>query len=794
MRLPVTISLWLAFFLTILPAVQIFAQLPTQTVKGIVIDRERGIALPGANIVIVNSSPLTGTLTDETGKFRLSAPIGRITIKASFMGYHDFIIKDILVATGKQVDLPIEMSENLVSAKEVIVTAGGNNNAPLNQMATISARTVRANDALRFAGGFYDPSRIVNSFAGVVTANSDESNDIVIRGNSSRGLLWRLEGIEIPNPNHFGDGQGGSGGAYSAITSNVISSLDFFTGAFPAEFGNAISGVMDLTLRKGNTDKHEFAFQTGMIGAEVAAEGPLSKSNSSSFLFNARYVNFSLLSNLGLIDLGETNYAPRSNDMVFNINIPGKKRGSLNIFGFTGTSSIGKTAEHDYNSWENDNDRWEEIGKLSSAVAGIKHLYPLPGGNSFLRSVVAFTTYHDSYNEGFVDSSYNRTDSYYYDFRYPSLRVSEMLNSRITSRTILRTGLNVQFLMARMTDMKQNSEGTYDTLVAPNASGLLVEYYAQIKNRITDNFEITYGFHTMSYSVNREMTVEPRAGMRWQVSPGNFFTAGLGIHSRMESFPVYYNLIKNDFNEPVPMNKDLRFSKSFHTVAGVDLSVAKDIRLKGEIYNQNLYDIPIVYNKNSRYSSINSAEDLPSAKLENKGRGYNRGIEFTLEKSYSSNYYFLVTLSLFDSKYKAGDNKWYNTYYNTSFVSNLLAGKDFYFGATKRNCIGLNLKTLYRGGYRYTPVDIEKTTRYKRIVYSSEIYGTRLPDFIRVDGGINYRRNNPSFSWIIMVDVQNLTGRKNVFRKKYSYTNGAIAENNVYSLGTVPILNFRIEF
>jgi hypothetical protein len=784
--------------MAIIPAIllsgHLFAQTPTQTVKGIVSDRERGTPLPGANIIIVNSTPLTGTISDENGKFHFTAPIGRITIRASFMGYQDFIIKDILVATGKQVDLPIEMSENIVTAKEVVVTAGGNYGSSVNQMATISARTLRANDALRFAGGFYDPSRMVNSFAGVVTANNDESNDIVIRGNSSRGLLWRLEGIEIPNPNHFSDGQGGSGGAYSAITSNVISSLDFFSGAFPAEYGNAMSGVMDLSLRKGNTDKYEFAFQTGMIGGEVSAEGPVFASKNSSFLINARYVNFSLLNNLGLIDLGETNYAPRSHDMVFNINIPTKKAGLFNIFGFTGGSSLGKTAEHNYNLWENQNDRWEEMEELNTTVTGLKHLFQLPGGNSYLRSVFAFTTYHDSYSEGFIDSSYTRANSYYYNFRYPAIRFSEMLNSRITSKTILRMGLNVQYLMARMEDMRQNSSGMYDTLVTPEASGLLLEYYAQIKNRVTENFEITYGFQSMSFSVNGEMTVEPRAGMRWQVSPGNFFTAGIGLHSRIESFPVYYNLIKNDYSEYVPLNKDLHFSKSFHLVTGVDLSVSKDIRLKIELYNQSLFDIPIVYNINSRYSSINSAEDLPSAKLVNKGLGYNRGIEFTLEKSYSSNYYYLFTLSLFDSKYKAGDNKWYNTYYNTSFVSNLLAGKDFYFGKTKRNCLGINLKSLYRGGYRYTPLDREKTIRYKRIIYSSQTYGERLTDFLRIDGGISYRRNNPSFSWVIMADIQNLTGRKNVFRKKFSYANGSIIESNVYSLGAVPVLNFRIEF
>jgi hypothetical protein len=789
-----SIVLWPLLILVLLPAGAIKAQVPTQTVKGIVTDRERGTPLPGANIVILNSLPLTGTISDENGKFRLSAPIGRITIRASFMGYQDFVMKDILVATGRQVDLPVEMTENVVTAKEVIITANGNNSTPLNQMATISSRSLRATDALRFAGGFYDPSRMVNSFAGVVTANNDESNDIVIRGNSSRGLLWRLEGIEIPNPNHFSDGQGGSGGAYSAITSNVISSLDFFTGAFPAEYGNAMSGVMDLSLRKGNTDKHEFAFQTGMIGAELAAEGPLSKSKNASFLLNARYVNFSLLSKLGLIDLGETNYSPRSHDMVFNINIPGKKAGGLNIFGFSGGSSLGKTAEHDYNSWENQNDRWEEMEEISTTVTGIKHLFPLPGGNSFLRSVIAFTSYRDSYSEGFVDSSYNRTNSYFHDFRYPAFRLSEMLNSRITGRTFLRTGINVQYLLARMEDVRQNAAGNYDTLVSPSASGLLLEYYAQVKSRVTENFEFIYGFHTMSFSVNGEMTVEPRAGLRWQASPGKFFNAGIGLHSRIESFPVYYNLIKNDFSEYIPLNKDLHFSKSFHSVAGVDLSVAKNMRLKMELYNQSLFDIPIVNNYNSRYSSINSAEDLPSAKLENLGLGYNRGIEFTLEKSYSSNYYFLFTFSLFDSKYLAGDKKWYNTYYNNSFVSNLLAGKDFYFGSTKRNCFGINLKSLYRGGYRYTPIDQEKTIRYKRIIYSSQTYGERLPDFLRVDGGISYRRNNPSFSWVVMADVQNLTGRKNVFRKKFSYSNGNIVESNVYSLGAVPVLNFRIEF
>ena len=773
----------------------LFSQSPTQVIKGVAIDKDTHVPLPGTNVIIINSDPLAGTTSDENGKFRLMAGTGRISLKASFLGYEDLIINDILVATGKEIDLTLEMSEKIMKANEIVVTASNNKQAAINPMAAVSASTIRAGDALRYAGGFYDPSRIVNAFAGVITANNDESNDIVIRGNSSRGLLWRLEGIEIPNPNHFSDGQGGSGGAYSAITSNVISNFDFFTGAFPAEYGNAMSGVMDLNLRKGNPDNYEFAFQTGMIGAEVSAEGPLSKTNGSSFLVNARYVNFSILSRLDLIDLGETNFAPRSSDIVLNTNFPAGKAGIFNLFGFYGKSQIGKTAVHDYNAWQSDRDRWEEYESIESGVAGIKHIYSLPGGKSFMRSVLAFTYYSDSYSEGFIDSSYIRTNSYYYSYKYPSVRYSFMMNNKLDSRTIIRYGLNLNLLGASMQDFKINQAGLYDTLVAPDGSGFLTTLYIQMKNRVTEKLEFNSGFHVINFSVNGDMNVEPRFGMRWQAAPGNFFTAGIGLHSRIESFPVYYNLIKNRYDNKIPLNKNLGFSKSFHSVIGVDLSAGKNLRIKIEGYNQQLFEIPIINNTNSKYSAINSSEDLPSTALDNEGLGYNRGVEFTIEKSYSRDYYLLYTLSLFQSKYRAGDKKWYNSYYNNSFVTNFLAGKDFYFGNNRRNCFGVNFKSLIRGGYRYTPVDIARSIKYKRIIYdSSRTYGAQLPVFIRIDGGLSYRRNNAGYSFMIMADVQNVTGRKNVFRKRFSYESNQLIETNVYSLGAVPVINLRIEF
>jgi hypothetical protein len=771
------------------------SQILTHILKGTVTDRETKMPLAGANIFIINSNPPTGTATDSDGKFRLSAAIGRISIKISFLGYEDLILNNILIATGKEVEINAGMVEKVVITQDVLVRASQISRPNLNPMAAISTHTIRTEEAMHYAGGFYDPSRIVNSYAGIITSNSDYSNDIVIRGNSSRGLLWRLEGIEIPNPNHFSDGQGGSGGAFSAISTNVIDNFDFFTGAFPAEYGNAYSGVMDLNLRKGNTDKREYAFQTGMIGAEISLEGPFSKKAKASYLFNARITNFELLNDLQIIDLGETNYAPRTKDLVFNINIPVRKAGIFNLFGLYGSSEIGKTAIHDTSQWHSLSDQWEEMEKQSTGTVGIKHLFILPNSKSYIKTVIAYTSYTDKYAEGYVDSSFTLNRSYYYSYNYPSFRFSFLGNHKFNSRHSIRAGINYNYLTANMENFRLVSGDIYDTLVAPEAEANLLQEYVQWKLRATNNLELNMGFHVLHYSINHQTSFEPRFGLRWQLAPGRAIIAGMGFHSRTEALSVYYAYIKNTSGLRFPSNKEMELSKAFHFVGGVDFSFRNDIQVRIEAYYQNLYNIPIVNKITSQYSTINSAENLPDALLENAGKGFNRGIELTVEKAFTKNYYFLITGSLFNSKYKAGDQHWYNTYYNSRYVTNLLFGKDFPVGNNKRSTIGINAKYVFRGGYRYTPVNETKSLKSKKIISDvSKTYESQLPDFMRLDVGIYFRRNNPRFSWILMLDIQNTTNRENVFRKRFFYENGQIGSSSVTSLGIVPVLNFRVEF
>lgn len=771
------------------------SQVITQILKGTVTDKETSKTLPGANIVVINSSPPLGTTTDSNGKFRLSLEIGKVSIKISFLGYEELSLNNIIIASGKEVDINVALREKVIQTSDVIVRSDKAGRKSINQMSTISTNTIRTEDAMRYAGGFYDPSRIVNAFAGVVTSNSDQSNDIVIRGNSSRGLLWRLEGIEIPNPNHFSDGQGGSGGAFSAITSNVIDNFDFFTGAFPAEFGNAFSGVMDLNLRKGNSDKNEYAFQTGMIGAEISMEGPFSEKAQASYLINARYTNFKFLSDLKLIDLGETNYAPRTKDMVFNLNLPLKKAGNINLFGVFGSSELGKIALHDFSKWTSLSDRWEEMEKQSSGSIGIKYLYVLPNSKTFIKTVLAYTTFLNSYREGYVDSSYMLSNSYFNSYKYPTFRSTLQVNHKFNSRNTIRGGVNFNILSGIMSDFRKLSSGTFDTLVSPSGQGSLLQSYAQWKYRPFSTLEINTGLHLLESSLNLHLSIEPRLGIRWQITPGNALIAGFGLHSRTESLSVYNALIKNTEGVRAPLNSKMDFSKALHWVAGVDLSLMNDIRLRLEGYIQSLYNIPIVNKTTSQYSTINSAEQLPDAILENSGTGMNKGVEITIEKAFTKNYYFLITGSLFDSWYKAGDQKRYNTYYNTRYVSNILLGKDFFVGKNKKNSIGINAKYVFRGGYRYTPVDEKKSLTAKRIIYNvSATYDSQLPDFMRLDAGINFRRNHPRYSWIVMLDIQNASNHKNVFRRRFNFEKGHIVSNDVLSLGIIPIFNFRIEF
>jgi hypothetical protein len=276
-------SIFIAFLLFTFS--QANSQTITQTIKGIVVDKQTQMPIPGVIVQLINSEPIIATSTNEKGEFKLSnTPIGRWQINFQMVSYKEKYITIILNA-GKESVSTIELEESVIQGQEIVVTAEQDKTKTNNKMSTVSSRLFSSEEAARYAGSRNDPARMAANFAGVSGAN-DSRNDIIIRGNSPIGILWRLNGLDIPNPNHFGN-SGSTGGPISILNNNTLDNSDFLSGAFAADYGNATSGVFDLKIRQGNNEKYEFLAQMGFNGFELGAEGPITK--NSSFLLNYRY-------------------------------------------------------------------------------------------------------------------------------------------------------------------------------------------------------------------------------------------------------------------------------------------------------------------------------------------------------------------------------------------------------------------------------------------------------------------------------------------------------------------------
>ena len=334
--------IYLIFFLFMIPQVA----LSQQTIRGTVTDAQTLQPLVGATVLLLGSDPVVGTLTDDEGRFRLEAvPVGRQGIQITYVGYEPVLRNNLIVSSAQEVVLEIRMEEQIRMADEVEIVAETDKSGSINELATVSVRTFSVEEAQRYAGSRNDPARMAQNFAGVSGVN-DQRNDIIIRGNSPAGVLWRLEGIDIPNPNHYG-ALGTTGGPVSMLNNNNLSDADFITSAFPAEYGNALSGVFDMGLRNGNDETYEFMGQLGFNGLEAGVEGPLPIGKHASLIANYRYSTLAVFKLLG-INSGTGAAIPEYQDLTFKLNVPTQMPEDLSFSAWEetarSTSSIARAA------------------------------------------------------------------------------------------------------------------------------------------------------------------------------------------------------------------------------------------------------------------------------------------------------------------------------------------------------------------------------------------------------------------------------------------------------------------
>lgn len=777
------------YMVLILFAGTVHAQQLTQTIRGTVVDKISQSPMPGAVVVLLGSTPLKGTATDVNGQFSLKdIPVGRQSIKVTFMGYKEAIIPNIAVNSGKEVVLNIQLEEQIVQANEAVVKAKVEKRKPLNELAIVSTRTFSVEETQKFAAAFNDPGRMATSFSGVV-AVGDGNNTISIRGNSPNGLLWRMEGVDIPNPNHFSS-VGTSGGGISILSAQLLGNSDFMTGAFAAEYGNALSGVFDLKLRKGNNQKREFTFQAGILGIDVASEGPIRKGYEGSYLINYRYSTLSLLSLVGLDVIGDatTNFQ----DLSFNVSLPTKKYGTFGVFGFGGLSSQTTIAERDSAVWKEDGFKQYQMRFLANTGTFGVNNTKLFGKKMVLKSTVLFSGTENAYKENKLDNNYRINLEEQESYVQSKLGITSTLTRKIDARNSIRTGFIVNFLNYDLQRKAlEDSTNVMEVTLANSGSTSTIQTFAQWNHKLSERLTTNIGLHTLLLTLNNTYSIEPRASIKYDLSSKQYVSFGYGLHGQIQPLGTYF--AKPNGSTEL-LNKNLGISKAHHYVLSHDISVSPHTHIKTEVYYQHLFNIPVSTDKQSIYSVLNDVEGFTDEQLANNGLGRNYGLELTVERFLHKNLYYLLSGSLYESKYKAPSGQWFNTRYNTNYALTFTAGKEWELSEKrKRKVLGINTKLVYVGGFRNTPIDIEASRKKEETVYINErAFSHKSSDYMRMDIRFSIKRNYAKTTTTLSLDLQNATNHQNVGGQYFDKNSQTI--KNWYQAGLIPVLAYKIEF
>ena len=483
---------------------------PTQTVRGIVLDSKTNAPIEFATVRIMNVGSL-GSTTDSLGRFRIdNVPVGRCNIQTSYVGYNTNIFNEIPVTSSKEVYMEITLDENIHSLAEVVIQPEIKKDKPLNAMAITGGRMISMEEAGRFANGFDDPARLSSAFAGV--AGDVGTNAVAIRGNSPQFTQWRLEGVEIPNPTHFADLTGLGGGFLSALSTQVIGNSDFYNGAFPSEYSNALSGIFDMQIRNGNNQKYEHTFQLGILGIDLASEGPISRKHGSSYIFNYRFSTTSLATG------NDMNL--KYQDLSFKLNFPTRKAGTFSIWGI-GLIDRYKPEAIDRDEWETQGDRQSGNTAFDKAAGGLTHKY-LINADTYIRSSLAAT-----YSKDRTRADQMTEDDklvHVGDIRNSKWDIvfNSYLNKKFNSNHINRTGITVTGLQYDL-DYKISPNFGLDVpmeqISKGNGGSCVLSAYSSSVINLSNHLTTSLGITAQYFTLNKNWTVEPRAALKWSFNP-----------------------------------------------------------------------------------------------------------------------------------------------------------------------------------------------------------------------------------------------------------------------------------
>lgn len=754
----------------------------TQAISGVVIDQFTKESLPGANVVLLNHEPLLGTSTDVEGRFRLeNVPYGRHAIRVSYLGYKTSIISEILVGSGREVRLTVELSEEVYEGQSVDVVAEMDKDKPVNPMVFASTKAFTVEETQRYAGGLNDPGRLVTVFGGVTSTGGVQSNAISIRGNAPKSVQWRLEGIEIPNPNHFAGLSVAGGGGLTLFSSQLLANSDFMTGAFPPEYGNALSGVFDINFKTGNPNKREYAFKIGINGLEASSGGPIKKGGRATYLFNYRFSTLTLL-----MPVLPTEGTLQYQDLSFKLDFPTQKAGRFSVWGVGGLDKQTLDAKKDTSKWEyaywdfSDN----EIN-LGVGAAGISHnLLVNPTG--YIKTSLAVSANLTDYSQDQLNTSLQPVPHLRIHNQTGRLSLKSYLNQKIGRKMQMRTGFESQQLYYSLQlDANSSPATSIQNLIDGDGRAQLLQVYSQFKVDMTPAIFASAGLHGQWFSLNDEFVLEPRMGLSWSASARTTFNVAYGLHSQIEDLGVYH--VRRQGGMP---NRSLKMAKAHHLVLGWEQKLGEHHKIKTELFGQYLFDVPVI--PDSSYSMLNFVQDFTfNEALINAGNGKNYGIEFTFERYLHNNFYYLLTGTWYKSRYSGGDGVWRNGRFDQTIAANVLAGKEFFL-RNNRDMIGVNARFNITGGERYGSINQQASSAAEEVIfYGDKPFVNKFDPYYILDVTLNYHRNRKNYTTIWAIQIKNLLMAKDkTFDYNYKTRQAAMIEEG----SMVPVLSWEIQF
>ncbi len=792
-------SLLAGVLVALLATLTSFAQ-TTQTIRGRVVDDVTQSPLIGVNVTVLADQQAFGSATDVQGVYRIDqVPLGRQTLRISYIGYEEQVIPNIIVTAGKEIILNITLRESVSQLNELVVTANTRDDktATNNDLAMVSARSFNVDDTKRYAGALGDPSRMAANFAGVV-GGDDSRNDIVVRGNSPTGMLWQVEGLNIPNPNHFGS-LNSTGGPVSMLNNNNIDKSDFMTSAFPAQYGNATAGVFDIKLRDGNNEKREYVGQIGFNGFELGAEGPFSSKSDASFIVNYRYSTLGVFQALG-INFGTGSNIPLYQDLNFKVTLPTAKNGKWTIFGLGGISSIDLLGSEADLGAQNDlygDENQDLLPRYRTAITGVsyeKNISP----KTFVKLTAGYShTLERFTSDSLVRNAENDVSNRYLrgrgEFTTNKYSLVGYTRTKFNAKNSLTSGFYIDRTNFDMFNQDIYANVARDTIrVNVQDNAVLYQAYTTWKHRFNQQLSLNTGLQAQYYSLSEQLLVAPRVSMQYIINGKHSVSLGYGLHNQEQSLYTSFTQTKRDDDTFALTNRALQATRSQHTVLTYDWNINETLRVKAETYYQRLSNVPIEQ-RSSSFSALNTgASFVPSDadSLVNNGTGQNYGIELTVERFFSKGFYFLVTGSLFDSKYTAADGVERNSAFNTQYVLNALAGKEWRVGR-KQNYIVLNFKVTTIGGKYLTPIDFDASQAFGRTIFRESLaFSEKQDPYFRTDIKVSYRKEYSKSTLEVALDLQNVTNNQNIFAQSYNPRTNTIVTQYQQGFFPVPFVRF----